>query len=127
MLRLGTENPQGHRPDAAIAATKSVKFLSAAFIMRSFFDVARVLGHASRYAIFAALGEQGSTASQLSRQLGLSVSVVSTHLATLRKAKLVEAFRHGRRHVHRWRRGERLALVVHRVPPRDEPPTPTGS
>lgn len=92
--------------------------------MRTFFDVAHALGHPSRYAVYAALGVVGATASELAPVLGLAVSTISAHLATLRSARLVEDHWHGRRHVHRWRRGERLSIVVQRV---GSPPAREGA
>jgi DNA-binding transcriptional ArsR family regulator len=62
--------------------------------------------------VYAALGVVGTTASKLAPVLGLAVSTISAHLATLRRAKLVEDVWRGRRHVHRWRRGERLAIAT---------------
>lgn len=93
-------------------------------MVNDFFKVARALGSRTRFAVFQALGEQGATASELARQFGVTVPAIAAHLKQLRQAGIVEAHRHGRRHVHRWRRGERLALVVQRVRVKRERDTP---
>ncbi|RLE30110.1 MAG: transcriptional regulator [Acidobacteria bacterium] len=60
-------------------------------------DICRALGHPARRALLSALAQEQCDVSNLADQVKLSQPTVSKHLATLRRAGLVEVRIDGRR------------------------------
>ncbi len=59
----------------------------------------RSMASAHRLRILHLLGERGTCeVNELTRELGLSQAATSQHLGAMRRAGLVESFRHGRNH-----------------------------